>query len=117
MTKKILVVDDEFFDLYSIKKFLEADGFKVFPATSGVQALQKIKKQTFDLVLVDINMPTMSGIELLKLIKKNTTKDTKVAFISIVPKSTIDTSKVDGYIQKPLSRKSLVSEVKKIIGV
>lgn len=62
MQKRILVVDDDKINLLRTKKILERY-YDVFLAESGVEALDKIKSEEFDLILLDIAMPGMDGIE------------------------------------------------------
>ncbi len=70
MKKNILVVDDEqgFLDLYVY--LLEPMGLSVTCARNGREALEKFKEQSFDLVLMDVHMPEMTGPEALKEMKK-----------------------------------------------
>ena len=60
MQKNILVIDDEQIVLKSIKKFLEGHGYGVEIAQSGAEALEKIQKEKFDLIMSDVRMPGMS---------------------------------------------------------
>ena len=70
-SKRLLVVEDEAFlrDLYI--EILSAEGYQVDSAVDGQDALEKIRKGGYDLVLLDIVLPKMDGIEILKEIKKN----------------------------------------------
>ena len=78
---KILLVDDDkfirsiFFDKLNCKKY------KVFPAAGGAEAIEKITNNNFDVVITDIGMPRVNGIEVLKFSKKNKPK-TKVIMMS-----------------------------------
>jgi DNA-binding response OmpR family regulator len=65
----ILVVDDEGAIRYSISKTLQRVGYQVSAAASGEEALELMNEQTFDVVLTDIRMPGLSGVELLARIK------------------------------------------------
>ncbi len=65
----ILVVDDEGAIRYSISKTLQRVGYQVSAAASGEEALDMMNEQTFDVVLTDIRMPGLSGVELLSRIK------------------------------------------------
>lgn len=65
----VLVVDDEGAHRYSVTKTLERAGYEVMPASSGEEALEILKKQDFDVVLTDIRMPGISGVDLLARIK------------------------------------------------
>ena len=67
--KTILVVDDEQNIRFLYKEELEEDGYQVLTATNGEEALQKLKKQVPDLIILDIKMPRMDGIELMRKIK------------------------------------------------
>ena len=72
MNKKILIVDDEFDMLQLLKRSLEPDlDCRIDTASSGKDALEMISQQAFDLVLADIKMPEMNGLELLERIKQD----------------------------------------------
>ena len=68
--KKILVVDDEESVRVILKQILDQGGFAAEVANDGVDALAKLKKETFDLLITDINMPNMDGVALLKKAKE-----------------------------------------------
>ena len=67
---RILVVDDELIMRDSLKAWLEDEGFAVDMAASGPEALNHLSKQTYELMLVDIKMPGMDGVELLQKAKE-----------------------------------------------
>jgi DNA-binding NtrC family response regulator len=67
---KILVIDDEEFITKSLKQHLEKDGCEVFTAASGEEGLEMFKANAPDIVILDLNMPGMGGIETLKSLKK-----------------------------------------------
>ncbi|RMF80618.1 MAG: DNA-binding response regulator [Chloroflexi bacterium] len=68
-TPHILVVDDEGAIRYSVGKTLQRAGYNVSEAASGEEALELMQKQNFDVVLTDIRMPGISGVDLLRQIK------------------------------------------------
>ena len=68
--ERILVVDDEVEQCNILKKFLSLKGYEVHTATSGPSAIDKVKGIRPHIVLLDIRMPEMGGIEVLKEIKK-----------------------------------------------
>lgn len=68
-TAHVLVVDDEGAIRYSVSKTLQRVGYNVNEAASGEEALEAMKKQRYDVVLTDIRMPGLTGVELLKRIK------------------------------------------------
>lgn len=67
--KKILIVEDDFYirDLYSLQA--EQEGFEVIEAPDGADALQKARTDTFDVILVDLMIPNIDGITLIKTLK------------------------------------------------
>lgn len=71
MQKQILVVDDQFGIRVLLQEVLEREGYEVLQAGSGVQALQIIQSQHPDLVLLDMKIPGMDGIEILTNIRKS----------------------------------------------
>ena len=68
--KKVLVVDDEAEFLNILRNRLEADGYEVVTASDGEEALQKVKSEKPDIVLLDIQMPKLDGLKTLEKIRK-----------------------------------------------
>jgi two-component system response regulator MprA len=64
--RSVLVIDDDALILESLIRLLEADGFKVVGATRGIQGCSIISTHHFDLMIVDLLLPDMSGIELIR---------------------------------------------------
>jgi two-component system response regulator RegA len=71
MKPDILLVDDEVNFLNALSQRFEARGFKADAVTSGEEALEKVKGKNYNIVILDLVMPGMGGIEVLKNIKKN----------------------------------------------
>lgn len=115
MYDKILVVDDESEDLKTMKMLLEEKGYAVKTTSDGTKALEILMENRFDLILIDILMPRLSGYELLRLIREKTNHDMVLVYVSIVPKQEVDMTDVDGFIQKPFSPDSFMKVVKKAI--
>ncbi len=69
--EKILIVDDEAAVIAFLKRFLESKGYDVYTAVDGESAIKMVQKYSPDVVLLDIIMPGIGGIEALKEIKKN----------------------------------------------
>ena len=83
MPKKILVVDDDVAIVRMIEFKLKAAGFKVTCAFNGQEALDKIAEDKPDLLISDINMPQMTGIELIQQLKKSVqTRDIPVIILT-----------------------------------
>ncbi len=91
MSKKILIIDDDYLVLKTIDKYLKSYGYSIETAQSGVQAIEKIKKEIFDLIISDIRMPGMDGVETLKKISEFTLGRTKKRIPVIV---------ITGYVGK-----------------
>ena len=113
MAKKILIIDDDLDILNTMKEILEKNGFEV-DATDDHTIIFDFKKQ-FDLILVDIKMPKISGYDLIKILREKFEYKPKIYFISITPKIEVDLSEVDGFIQKPFTPESLVNDVKEAL--
>jgi two-component system chemotaxis response regulator CheY len=71
MSKKMLTVDDSQSVRKLVKFTLKAKGFQVSSACDGLEALDLLKQEEFDAIILDINMPRMNGLEFLKQIKAN----------------------------------------------
>lgn len=115
MPKKILVVDDDEEDLDAIRTVLEKEKYIVATAESGQQALDLLDSARFDLFLIDVKMPELSGNELLELIKKKINYHAKMVFISIVPEKEVYTDGAEGFIQKPFNPRDLLEKVRGVL--
>jgi DNA-binding NtrC family response regulator len=85
----ILVVDDEFSVRDSLYNWFKTEGYRVDTAENGVEALKKLQENPWDIVLVDIKMPRMDGMELQRHIKKI---DSTIIVIVITAYATVDTA-------------------------
>ena len=120
MKKKILIVDDEPNIVMSLEYAFKKQDFEVFIARDGSEALEILKHQVPNIVLLDIMMPNVDGYQTLQEIKKNKSlKDTKVVFLTAKNKAS-DVEKglklgADKYLTKPFSVKKLVSEILELL--
>ncbi|MBU0992454.1 MAG: response regulator transcription factor [Proteobacteria bacterium] len=120
MVKKILVVDDEEDILELIKYNLEKDGYAVTCATSGENAVKIAGSTSFDIILLDLMLPGIDGLEVAKKLKKNT-KTEHVPIIMLTAKgeeSDIVTGLelgADDYMTKPFSPKVLTARIKSVL--
>ena len=121
MSKKtIMIVDDEALILESVGEILSKEGYNVIKALSGPEALAKLRKRKVNLVLTDVMMPSMGGIELTKKIRKDPEfKDINLAFLTIISfskdqKQKLKNFKISDYIQKPFDSEDLIKRVNKI---
>ena len=110
----ILVVDDEKEIVEAIKIYLEDEGYNVFPCYDGQEALKLLKNNKIHLILIDIMMPNLDGINATRQIRKISS----VPIIMISAKSQ-DTDKImglnvgaDDYVTKPFNPLELVARVK-----
>lgn len=115
--KKILVIDDEAIVRKSCERTLVPEGYDVRLATNGRDGIAFMEKENFSLVLLDLKMPDMDGIEVLN--KINTTwPDTKV--VMVTGYSTVDTAvqalRLGAYnfIEKPFTPDILLAAVKEV---
>ena len=118
MPNKILVVDDEKHIRDSCIKLLQRKRFDAEGAASGVEALEKIGKEVYDLVLLDIRMPGMDGIEVLRRAKKIAPD---ILVLVLTGHGTIDTASeamelgAAGFIRKPVSIEDLAESIDKAL--
>ena len=64
--KKILIVDDEHLVRWSVRRYLEAEGFVAIDAASGPEALEILSKENISILITDLIMPEMNGVELIR---------------------------------------------------
>ncbi len=118
-TTKILVVDDEPDILEFIQYNLEKEGYSVFVAKDGHEAIKTAKKELPHLILLDIMMPELDGIETCKRLRNLGFNNTIIAFLTARNEdySEIAGFKVgaDDYITKPIKPKVLMSRIKALL--
>ncbi len=117
---KILLVDDEPDILEIVSYNLSSEGYEVFTAKNGVEAIAKAKKKNPHLIILDVMMPEMDGIEACEVIRK--TPGLENTIITFLTARGEDYSQVagfdagaDDYITKPIKPKVLVSKVKALL--
>jgi len=121
MGKNILVVDDDFMNLKLAERILAKQGYQVYKANSGMQCLACLQQQPIDLVLLDIEMPVLNGIQTLEKIRSCPGMETlPVAFLTADADSkTVATAaalKAIAYIKKPFMPQVLQEKVAGILG-
>jgi signal transduction histidine kinase/DNA-binding NarL/FixJ family response regulator len=119
-TQKVLVVDDIQSNRLLLNEILSIYGLSVLEATNGKEAINTIKSQNPDIVLMDLRMPVMDGYEAIKILKAdNKLKNIPVIVLtaSAMKISDEDIKKIgsDGYLRKPISRPELLAELKKYL--
>ena len=114
--KKVLIVDDDKNDLETMKMVLEKDGCQVISVENGADALDELEDDGYDLIIIDIKMPTLSGYDLLRLMRQRVNHKIKMIYVSIVPEQEVDMNDIEGFIQKPFSPEEFLKKVKEVIG-
>lgn len=113
--KKLLVIDDEPVIREGVRRILESESFHVETFAGGHAALERIKQEAFDLVITDLKMPGISGMEVLKAIKE-IQPDLPVIFITGYSSvdSAVEVMKLGAvdYIAKPFTPEEMLSTVK-----
>ena len=118
--KTILIIDDEA-DIREILSYnIKKEGFKVFTAENGMDGIELAKKQRPDLILLDVMMPEMDGIEVCEHLKsEEVTKDILICFLTARSE---DYSQIagfeaggDDYVSKPVKPRVLISRIKAIL--
>ena len=114
--KKILIVDDDPYILMSFDFLMKKNKFEVFVARNGNEALEQIKTNQPDLILLDIMMPDVDGYEICIKVKSDTkTKDIIIVFMSAKTRDTDIQKGLDLgaalYITKPFSTRDLLEKV------
>jgi len=127
MSTKILVVDDDPDILEAISLILEAHGYKIVAARDGIEALNKLKEEKPDLMILDLLMPRLDGFGVCKELKDP--RWAKYAHIPIIILSSVrqDASKrryeletgvqldVDDYVEKPIEHTVLLERIEKVL--
>ena len=117
--KKVLIVDDEPDILEIISYNLIKEGYEILTAKNGMEALDMVSSFKPDLIILDIMMPKMSGVEVCKILRsKPEYNDTMIIFLTALSDESsqikgLETG-ADDYVSKPISPKVLVSRVNAI---
>jgi CheY-like chemotaxis protein len=120
MGLKVLVVDDEEDIREVIQDRLEAYGFTVIAAGTGLEALKKLSMEKFDGIFLDVKMPEMGGIEALEEIRK---RDQKIPIIIITSSSTREAAieamakGATEYVLKPFEWEELKAKIEKVYNI
>lgn len=113
----ILVIDDEENICWAVQAYLEAEGYSVWIANNGLDGLNKFRRHRPDLVVLDIMLPEMDGLEVLRHIRQESE-----AYVLLLTARTEEVDRViglsvgaDDYLTKPFSGRELVARVKAIL--
>jgi DNA-binding response OmpR family regulator len=116
--KKILIIEDELNMVYGLKDNLEFEGYEVAIATEGTSGLERILQNKYDLILLDIMLPQISGFDICKAVRK---EGINTPIVLLTAKGE-EIDKVlglelgaDDYITKPFSLRELLARIKAIL--
>ena len=116
--EKVLIVDDEVDVLDLCRRVLEVEGYQVTTAQNGQEAVDIAREQSFDLLLTDIKMPGLSGLEVAQAIKEF---DSSIVFVTMTGFSTMNMAiealrlGIDEFIVKPFTPDDLISSVSRAL--
>lgn len=122
--KRILIIDDDFDHVSVVKTILESENYEVLTALSGRDGLEKAKKERPDLVLLDIMIPDLDGIEICKNLKGSPEyKSIPICIVSTIPENMRGKFGLNGhelpadaFHNKPIRPGQLLETVRKIVG-
>lgn len=115
---RVLVADDELHALHLMRRIMERENFEISEAQNGYDALEKITNQSFDLVLMDVNMPGIDGFEVIKRLRENEeTARLPVILITAHATTSGDVAHglglgADDYIRKPFDPRELAARAR-----
>lgn len=114
----ILVVDDNRTNRMVLESILTSQNYIVDLANDGVEALDKLEGQTYDIMLIDVNMPRMNGIEATRLWRAMENSDNRLPIVGVTADATKETLEkcmaagMNERVTKPVEAKSLIAKVK-----
>ncbi|MBT3207920.1 MAG: response regulator [Bacteroidetes bacterium] len=122
MPPKILIVEDNIANQILMIEHLKYFQAKVEIANNGLEALEMVKNQSFDIVLMDLNMPVLSGFEATKKIREIYCKE-YLPIIAVTGNSSNNEEKIcleigmNAFVKKPYSAKKIVCEIEKLLNI
>lgn len=120
MPKKILCIDDSRALLECFDLILSRKGYEAVLAFDGMEGLQRLSKDTFDMIILDLQMPRMDGVQFLKKIRR---AGFHLPVLVVTGESCIEYAEqcadvgVNGYIRKPFSPEGLMNRVSFLLGI
>ncbi|NLE08962.1 MAG: response regulator, partial [Dehalococcoidales bacterium] len=115
--KRVLVVDDDEKTVELVKMYLSRDGYKVFTASNGLEALDSARKNRPDLIVLDLMLPGMNGLDVCRTLRE----ESDVPIIMLTARSTDDDKLIgletgaDDYVTKPFSPRELAARVRVVL--
>ena len=116
---KILICEDDYMTLKALQHHLKKEGFDVEVTANGREAIFKMDKSKFDLVLLDIHMPYMNGLEVINYIRNTRKSKVPIVVLSRVGlESTVQEAfslGADDYITKPFNPSELTTRLNRLL--
>lgn len=117
---QILLIDDDELVLKSLGKLLRSQGYRVETATSGKEAIEKVKTNEFDLIVSDVRMPEIDGIDCLRYLREIERGEGRgitpeiiiTGFADEKAKTRADSLAVRDYLQKPFDNRAFLDRVR-----
>ena len=109
--KRVLIVDDDKSILRFFTLILQRKGYSTDTAETGKEALEKISHQSYDVALIDVVLPDMNGLDLLKRFPPNTKKIVMTGAVSDDNQKRAQTEGADAYLLKPVKHEKLLQTV------
>ncbi len=121
MPKTVMIVEDNDLNMKLFNDLLRANGYETLPMRNGHEALEKLKETQPDLIIMDIQLPEISGLEVTRIIKQNERlRDIPViavtAFAMKGDEERIRQGGCEGYLSKPISVSTFVETVRTYVG-
>ena len=116
--KKLLIIDDEEGIIAEIKDFFVEEGYEVYAASTGKEGIELINKVHPDVVLIDIKLPDISGLDILKFTKQNFPATKVIVNTGYVDQQIIDEAERlgrDAFLSKPFDLTLLQSHVQALV--
>lgn len=119
--QRVLVVEDNLMNKILVREMLTLNGYEVLEASTGKEAIDKVLNERPDIVLMDIHLPEMDGIEATKFIKSKKGLD-DIPIVALTASAMIgDEQKIlsegfDGYVPKPIELSRLLNVVSDVLG-
>ena len=119
--KKVLIAEDSSVIQNLTKRILQVQNYQIFSAKNGLKVLDMLEKEDFDIILMDINMPQMDGMECARNIRAlEDAKKSQVPIVAITGNAQnysmedFNNAGINEYLQKPLNFDKLVDMVKEL---
>jgi CheY-like chemotaxis protein len=115
---KLMIVDDNEGVRHLVSRWLERAGFSVSQAKDGAEALDLIKKDPPDIILADIRMPKINGLELARMVKRDFPETKVVLMTAYSSPQTIAQAKregVDDYLEKPFTQDQVEKTAREVM--